>query len=67
VISAGNSDHAGGRICIHHFADRRGQRVNGEPFPGWHRSFSHAVLYAIRKGYDRIIHIEADAFLITNR
>ena len=52
---------------IHHFADRRGQRVNGEPFPGWYRSFAYAVLYGIREGFDRIIHIEADAFLISNR
>ncbi|MDR3538214.1 MAG: hypothetical protein P4L71_17095 [Acetobacteraceae bacterium] len=58
---------AGTQVSIHHFSDRRGQRVNGEPFPGWYRSFSHAVLYAIREGFDKIIHIEADAFLITDR
>ena len=67
ITPAETPDGSQGRLCIHHFADRRGQRVNGEPFPGWYRSFAHAVLYAIRSGYDRIIHIESDAFLITDR
>src|SRR4051794_18743119 len=54
------------RVAIHHFADCRGQRVNGEPFPGWYRSFAYAVLYGMDRGFDKIIHIEADAFLITD-
>ena len=67
IVQAEDADRARGRLCIHHFADRRGQRVNGEPFPGWYRSFAHAVLYAVKEGYDRIIHIEGDAYLITDR
>ena len=54
-------------VSIHRFADRRGRHVNGEPFPGWYRSFAYAVTYGIKAGFDRIIHIEADAFLITDR
>jgi hypothetical protein len=54
-------------VEFHRFADRRGQHVNGQPFPGWYRSFSYAVLSAIGNGFDRIIHIEADAFLISPR
>ena len=52
---------------IHHFPNRLGQRVDGEPFPGWYRSFSHAVRFGIREGFDRILHIESDAFLISDR
>lgn len=55
------------RTEIHHFADRRGQRVGNELFPGWYRSFAHAVLWGIKQGFDKIIHIESDAFLISDR
>lgn len=67
VIRAENIVRTDAKISIHHFGDRHGQRVNGQPFPGWYRSFAHAVLYGIQQGFDRIIHIEADAFLITDR
>jgi len=32
-------------------------------FPGWKRSFAEALLYAIRAGYKRIIHIESDLYI----
>jgi len=67
VVPAESQGVGASKVEIRHFADRRGQHVNGEPFPGWYRSFSHAVLYAIKEGFDRIIHIEADAFLISDR
>jgi hypothetical protein len=52
---------------IHRFNDTLGRNIEGEPFPGWYRSFSYAVHYAIDAGYDRIIHIESDAFLLSRR
>jgi hypothetical protein len=58
---------SGNKVELHRFSDRRGQKVNGQPFPGWYRSFSYAVLTAIDAGVDRIVHIEADAFLISQR
>ena len=36
-------------------------------YPGWHRSFMLAAQYARQYGYEKIIHVEADAFLISDR
>ena len=36
-------------------------------YPGWHRSFMLAAAYAQKYGYNKIIHIEADAFIISPR
>lgn len=32
---------------------------------GWYRSFTFAGMYAKKYGYDKVIHVEADSFLIT--
>jgi hypothetical protein len=53
---------------IHHFANRLGREIGSDmPFPGWYRSFAHAVSWGIQGDYDRIIHIESDAFLVSDR
>jgi len=36
-------------------------------FPGWYRSFAFGVLYGAAHGFDKIIHLESDAFLISER
>ena len=36
-------------------------------FPGWVRSFMFAALFAERHGFDKVVHIESDAFLISKR
>lgn len=35
--------------------------------PGWYRSFTYAGVYAKKYGYDKVIHVEADAFLVSKR
>lgn len=55
-----------GGVMIYHFTARLG-RPSLYDFPGWHRSFAFAVLYGQAHGFGRIIHIESDAFLITER
>jgi hypothetical protein len=55
-----------GGVMIYHFAERLG-RPSLYDFPGWHRSFTFAVLYAQAHGFGRVIHIESDAFLLTAR
>lgn len=35
-------------------------------YPGWFRSFSFAARYAYKFNYDKIIHIESDAYLISS-
>jgi hypothetical protein len=49
---------------MYHFTRRLG-RVDTLNFPGWHRSFVFAALFAEANGFDRVIHIESDAFLLT--
>jgi hypothetical protein len=55
-----------GPVLLAHFRARRG-RVDVLNFPGWHRSFCFAALYAQRHQFDRVIHIESDAFVISQR
>ena len=62
-------DEAGpheGRVILHHFPDRLGRRSVLD-FPGWYRSFCHAARHAEAGGFDKIVHIESDTFLITPR
>ncbi len=67
IIQEGNEIPTNQPICLYHFATRKGQHIDGEPFPGWYRSFSFACLNAIERNFDKIVHIEADAFLISHR
>ncbi len=55
-----------GRILLHHFPDRLG-RHHVHDFPGWYRSFCHAARHAEAGEFDKIIHIESDTFLISQR
>lgn len=36
-------------------------------FPGWYRSFAFGVLYGASHGFEKIIHLESDAFLVSER
>ncbi len=36
-------------------------------FPGWYRSFTFACEYADRNGFTKVVHIESDAFVISER
>jgi hypothetical protein len=44
----------------------RGAGTNHD-YPGWYRSFSYAGQYAKKFGYNKIIHIESDAYLTSKR
>jgi hypothetical protein len=57
---------APGGVLLAHFRTRRG-RVDVLNFPGWHRSFCFAALYAQAHNFDRVIHIESDAYAISAR
>lgn len=48
------------------FSDRLGRQAY-LVYPGWYRSFSFGIIQAIRKGYDKIIHCESDAFVLSGR
>jgi hypothetical protein len=51
---------------LFHFTEHLG-RPDTLNFPGWHRSFAFAVAYAEKAGFDRVIHLESDAFLVSPR
>lgn len=67
VASADQDGFVNAPAVIRTHATRLGKNVNGEPFPGWYRSFGHACRYAMDAGFDKIIHIESDAYLLSDR
>lgn len=65
VVAPGDELHATLPTIVR-FPDRLG-RNNTHSYPGWWRSFLHSVDVAQQIGADRIIHIESDAFLLSER
>lgn len=51
-------------LVVYRFKKHLGRRAVSD-FPGWVRSFFFASIYADIYGFDKIIHIESDAFLIS--
>ena len=51
---------------LFHF-DRNLGRASVFDFPGWYRSFTFACEYADRNGFDKVVHIESDAFIVSER
>jgi len=54
------------RPIFYHFKERWG-RADVWDFPGWHRSFAFAAAFAHANGFDKVIHLESDAYLISPR
>jgi hypothetical protein len=53
-------------VILYHFLDNLG-RSGLRNYPGWFRSFAFGSQYATQRNFDKIVHIESDAFLITQR
>ncbi len=53
-------------IVLFRFAERLG-RQDLFVFPGWYRSYSFGALYGFYNGFDKVIHIESDAHLVSKR
>lgn len=51
---------------LFHFDNNLG-RPSLYDYPGWFRSFTFAATYAQAYGFNKVIHIESDAFLISRR
>ena len=62
VVEKANRD----RPILYHFKERWG-RADVWDFPGWHRSFAFAAAFAQANGFDKVIHLESDAYLISPR
>ena len=58
--------HCDAHAVLYHFRSRLGRHALSD-FPGWVRSFFFASRYAEANGFTRLVHVEADAFLITQR
>lgn len=65
VVSSLDTDVGSARCVLHHFHIRLGNDMG--PWPGWNRSFLYTAGYARQHGFEKAIHVESDAFLITNR
>jgi hypothetical protein len=63
ILPAGSEVRSDKSILLFHFPDNLG-RWRGHNYPGWYRSFAFAADYARRCGFDRVIHVESDSFLI---
>ena len=53
-------------LMMFHFRNHLGRKATFD-FPGWYRSFAFAGRFAAAAGFEKIIHIESDAFLIGSR
>jgi hypothetical protein len=47
--------------------ERRLGRQACSVYPGWYRSFCLAARFAERNGFEKVVHIESDGFIITRR
>ncbi len=66
IIVEGQSFAASDRYVLYHFSRNLG-RASIFDFPGWHRSFTFAAAYADRNGFDKIVHVESDSFIVSDR
>lgn len=66
VIGEAFTVRAPGGAMLFHFRQRLG-RAGVLDFPGWHRSFVFAALFAEANGFARVIHLESDALLLSAR
>ena len=53
-------------IVVYRFPNRLGRPALFDQ-PGWYRSFVYAGVYAKQFGFDKVIHIEADCSLVSQR
>lgn len=66
ILHEGDDLRCDAPIVLYHFAQRLG-RPELHVYPGWIRSFFFVSRYAEVNGFSKIVHLEADAFLITQR
>jgi hypothetical protein len=64
ILQEGDDLECNAPIVLYHFKNRLGRRAVSD-FPGWVRSFFFVSQYAEVNGFSRVVHLEADAFLIS--
>lgn len=53
-------------VVLARFAERLG-RAAVHDYPGWWRSFAFAADYAERYGFDKVVHVESDSYILSPR
>ncbi len=53
-------------VLLLRFPNRLG-RATVYDFPGWYRSFACGARYAVAAGFDKVVHIESDAYIVSDR
>jgi len=66
IINEGDDLRCDAPLVLYHFRHRLGRRDISD-FPGWVRSFFSVSRYADANDFQKIVHLEADAFLISSR
>jgi hypothetical protein len=61
-----HDDLPAGGVTMYRF-DRRLGRQGRNVYPGWYRSFCQAARFAERHKFEKVVHIESDAFIISAR
>lgn len=54
------------KIFLYHYENNLG-RPAPLNYPGWFRSFVTAGVYANKHNFDKVIHVESDSYLLSNR
>jgi hypothetical protein len=66
ILRGGDDLTTDAPLVLYHFAHHLGRRAISD-FPGWVRSFLFAARFAEANQFEKIIHVEADGFLISRR
>ena len=66
VVREGESIDNASKVVLYHFNNRLG-RSDVKDYPGWFRSFVFPASYAPLEKFTKIIHVESDAFLVSDR
>jgi len=53
-------------LVLYHFQKNLGRNAVFD-FPGWYRSFAFAGRYARQNGFNKVIHVESDSYIIGTR
>jgi hypothetical protein len=51
-------------LVLYHYMENLGRREIYD-FPGWYRSFAFAARYAGQRKFEKVIHLESDAYLLS--
>ncbi len=66
IIHEGDPLATSAAVNIYHFKDSLGRRGMHD-FPGWFRAFTFAAAFADANGFEKVVHIERDAFPLSDQ